>query len=54
MPIKSIHQIMYFYRSHETNMCKTVTNDKRLEFIREILKEHNEKYKANHSELNKE
>ena len=54
MPIKSIHQTMYFYRSHETNICKTVTNEKRLAFIREILKEHNEKYKANHPELNKE
>lgn len=53
MPIKSIHQIMYFYRSHETNICKSVSNDQRLGYIREILKNHNEKYKECHPELNK-
>ena len=48
MPIESIHQIMYFYRSHETNICKSVSDEKRWAIIKQILKEHNEAYKKNH------
>ena len=51
MPIASIHQLLYFYRSHTTNICKSVTEEQRKEFIRQILKEHNEIYKKNHPKV---
>ena len=50
MQIESIHQLLYFYRSHETNICKTVTEEQRWGFIKQILKEHNEIYRKNHPE----
>ena len=50
MPIQSIHQTMYFYRSHDTNICKSVPKQQRLEYIKEIIESHKSKY----SELNKD
>lgn len=54
MPIQSIHQIMYFYRAHDTNICKSVSNEQRLAYIREIVKKHREDYYSKHPELNEE
>lgn len=48
MPIKSIHETMYFYRSHETNLCKTVSDEKRIGYLNQILEEHKAIYNQKH------
>lgn len=48
MPITSIHEVLYYYRSHDTNLCKTVSSKKRKEINRTILNEHMKLYKKNH------
>ena len=40
MPIASIHKALYYYRSHETNICKSVSTDDRLALIDKILEKH--------------
>lgn len=44
MPIMSIHEVLYYYRSHKTNLCKTVKDAERINYIRTILKEHKNIY----------
>ena len=44
MPIASIHEVLYFYRAHATNLCKSVKDVERINYIRTILKEHKEIY----------
>ena len=40
MPITSIHEILYYYRAHETNLCKSVTRNERLKIVDKILEKH--------------
>lgn len=40
MPIASIHEILYYYRSHDTNLCKTVRRSERLALIDRIIDKH--------------
>ena len=48
-PIKSIHEILYFYRSHESNIMKTANkNHERINTVRKILEKHKRIYKQNH------
>ena len=51
MPIKSINKVLYHYRSHETNICKTVTREERLAINDTILKIHKEIYKKMHPNI---
>ena len=51
MPIISIHEVLYHYRSHETNLCKTVSSAERKEINRTILNEHMKIYKKNHKSV---
>ena len=53
MPIQSIHEILYFYRSHETNICKTVKNQERLQIMNKIIQEHRKKTHIKISPTNK-
>lgn len=39
--IKSIHEPLYLYRSHETNLCKHVNRDEKNKILMQIIKEHN-------------
>lgn len=40
MPIKSIDETLYFYRSHETNLCKSVKKAERHAINEDILNKH--------------
>ena len=40
MPIGSLHEILYYYRSHETNLCGTVRRTERLALLDKILAKH--------------
>lgn len=40
MPIESIHEILYYYRTHETNLCKSVTKTERHKIIDKIIEKH--------------
>ena len=42
-PIVSIHEVLYFYRSHNTNLCKSVSNQERLKIMDTIIKKHSVK-----------
>lgn len=46
MPIESLHEVLYYYRSHETNLCKSVTREERLGCLDRIIAKH-EKYLKN-------
>lgn len=46
-PIQSIQEFLYYYRAHDTNLCKSVKTKERLEINKTILEEHLEKYKKN-------
>lgn len=48
MPIRSIHERLYFYRSHDTNLCKTISNQERISILKKILASHNKKAKLNY------
>lgn len=41
MPIASIHKILYYYRSHNTNLCKKVKKEERWTLIDKILSKYN-------------
>jgi glycosyltransferase involved in cell wall biosynthesis len=41
MPIASIHKILYYYRSHDTNLCKKVKKEERWTLIDKILSKYN-------------
>jgi hypothetical protein len=43
--IKSIHEILYFYRSHETNIMKTVEKSDRWDIINKIKDKFKHRYK---------
>lgn len=40
MDILSIHEVLYYYRSHKTNLCKSVKRDERLALLDKIIKKH--------------
>ena len=40
MPIASIHEILYYYRAHNTNLCRSVSRDDRLALIERIVTKH--------------
>ncbi len=40
MQIRSIHEILYYYRSHDTNLCKSVSNKERININKTILATH--------------
>ena len=48
MPIASIHEILYYYRAHDTNLCKTVRRTERLALIDKIITKHKEIYENLH------
>lgn len=53
MPIKSINRVLYYYRSHDTNLCKTVKTEERLAINEKILKHHREIYEKMHPNTDK-
>lgn len=40
MPILSIHEILYYYRSHETNLCKSISRQNRWSLLEKIFNKH--------------
>ena len=46
--IASIHEVLYYYRSHDTNLCKSVKRSERLELIDRILNKHRMIYNELH------
>ena len=44
--ISSIHETLYFYRSHETNICKTVTKEERYAILDYIINKYKNKETA--------
>lgn len=40
MPIASIHEVLYYYRSHETNLCKSVSRQERWALLDKIIAKH--------------
>lgn len=40
MPIASIHRILYYYRSHETNLCRHVKKTERFALLDKIAEKH--------------
>lgn len=40
MPIMSIHKVLYHYRAHDTNLCKSVKTVERKAIVESILKKH--------------
>jgi len=43
MPIMSIHKILYYYRIHNTNLCKSIKRIERLSIIDKIISSHKKK-----------
>ena len=43
MPIESINEVLYFYRSHDTNLCKSVKDEERKKINETILNDHRKK-----------
>lgn len=46
MPIGSLHEVLYHYRSHETNLCKQISKEERWACLDRIIAKH-EKYLKN-------
>ena len=46
--IASMREILYYYRSHDTNLCKSVKRSERLELIDKILNKHRMIYNELH------
>ena len=50
MKVKSIHEILYYYRSHESNIMKTANkNNERINTVKRILEKHRRIYRQKHS-----
>ena len=43
--IISLHEILYFYRTHDTNLCKKITSKERHQIINRIIKKHKKRLK---------
>lgn len=51
MPIESIHEALYHYRTHETNLCKSISKEERHAIIDKIINKH--KIKSTKKKSNK-
>lgn len=40
MPIASIHECLYYYRAHDTNLCNSVESSERLALLEKIIGKH--------------
>lgn len=50
--IASIHEVLYFYRSHESNIMKAAyKNNERRDTVQKILTKHRNLYKEKHSKI---
>ena len=52
-PIESIHEVLYFYRSHDTNIMKSIKNEERKQIVKQILLKHNKIYLIENNKINK-
>ena len=53
MEIRSIHEILYYYRSHETNIMKSARGKERINTIKRIIEKHRYIYAKNHQKKHK-
>lgn len=51
--IESIHEVLYFYRSHDTNIMKSIKNEERKQIVKQILLKHNKIYLIENNKINK-
>lgn len=45
MPILSIHEVLYYYRAHDTNLCRSVRRTERLALLDKIIAKHQARLK---------